>query len=69
MKIAHIVRELIVTIKCTFHRFIEHVDITGRSSAMRRQTMVGSGKQAILEQKNVNISKTVGDTSMVIIND
>ena len=46
---------------------IDYVDSARRSSARRRQTIVGWGKQAIA--KCVNISKTVGDTSKFTIYD
>jgi len=53
----------------TFERCIDYVDNTGRSSARRRQTIKGDGETSYFQAKCVNITKTVGDTSNVTIND
>jgi len=50
--------------------YIDYVDISWRSAARGRQTREGWGKQAIFELKakcELNISKTVRDTSKVTI--
>ena len=54
--------------KCTFQQRIDYVDSARRSSARRRQTMVGWGKSYFVAEC-VNISKTVGDRSKVTIYD
>ena len=49
---------------------IDYVDIAGRSSARGRQTRVGGvRKTSYFQAKCVNITKTVGDTSKVTVND
>jgi len=45
---------------------IDYVVIAGRFSAMRRQTRWG-GRTSCFQTKSVNISKTVGDSPMLLL--
>ena len=64
------IAQLSCLVSSSISRIIDYVDTVRRFFAKRRQTMNDAvGKISYFEAKFVNMSKTVGDTSKVTINE